>query len=139
MNCNLNCKICGQLIISESVLFDPTTNSLDITLPTPTTGETFPYVSGCKVCIVIAQAIPTSTTINAIVNIVIGGTRFPLLTCDCREVTACQIKTRTRYATKVVTSSVSGSFKLLSNLCCTRPSNLSALPITPTTTDGGGA
>lgn len=138
MSCKGNCSICKSIIISESVLFDPTTNSLDITLPTPITGETFPYVSGCKVCIVIAQAIPASTTINAIVNIVIGGTRFPLLTCDCREVTACQIKTRTRYATKVVTSSVSGSFRLLSNLCCTRPTNLSALPITPTT-EGGGA
>ena len=138
MSCKNVCRLCKNLIISTAVAFDPTTNSLDITLPTPITGETFPYVSGCKVCIVIAQAIPDSTTLNAVVNIIVGGTRFPLLTCDCREVTACQIQTRTRYATKVVTSSVSGSFRLLSNLCCTRPTNLSALPITPTT-DGGGA
>lgn len=138
MSCKNVCRLCKNLIISTAVAFDPATNSLDITLPTPTTGEYSSYLNGCKVCIVVAQAIPASTTINAIVNIVIDGTRFPLLTCDCREVTACQIKTRTRYATRVVTSTVSGSFRLLSNLCCTKPTNLSALPITPTT-DGGGA
>ena len=138
MSCKNVCKLCKNLIISTAVAFDPTTNSLDITLPTPTTGETFPYVNGCKVCIVVAQAIPDSTTINAVVNIIVGGTRFPLLTCDCREVTACQIQNRTKYSTRVVTSSVSGTFRLLSKLCCTRPTNLSALPITPTT-DGGGA
>lgn len=138
MNCKSNCKICRQLIISESVLFDPTTNSLDITLPTPSEENGIRYLNGCKVCIVVAQAIPASTTINALVNIVIGGTRFPLVQCNCSQVTACQIKSRTRYATRVVTDTVSGSFRLLSNLCCTKPDNLRALPITPTT-DGGGA
>lgn len=138
MNCKSNCKICTQLVISESVLFDPTTNSLDITLPTPSEETEVRYLNGCKVCIVVAQAIPASTTINALVNIVIGGTRFPLVQCNCSQVTACQIKSRTRYATRVVTDTVSGSFRLLSNLCCTKPDNLRALPITPTT-DGGGA
>ena len=138
MNCKSNCKICRQLVISESVLFDPTTNSLDITLPTPSEENGVRYLNGCKVCIVVAQAIPASTTINALVNIVIGGTRFPLVQCNCSQVTACQIKSRTRYATRVVTDTVSGSFRLLSNLCCTKPDNLRALPITPTT-DGGGA
>jgi len=138
MSCKNVCRLCRALVLSESVLFDPTTNSLDITLPTPSEENGVRYLNGCKVCIVVAQAIPASTTINALVNIVIGGTRFPLVQCNCSQVTACQIKSRTRYATRVVTDTVSGSFRLLSNLCCTKPDNLRALPITPTT-DGGGA
>lgn len=138
MSCKNVCRLCRSLVLSEAIAFDPTTNSLDITLPDTTTTTGVGYLNGCKVCIVVAQSIPDSTTINALVNIVIGGTRFPLVQCNCSQVTACQIKSRTRYATRVVTDTVSGSFRLLSNLCCTKPDNLRALPITPTT-DGGGA
>lgn len=126
MNCKSNCKICRQLIISEAIAYDATTDTLNITLP-ETEGI---YFNNCRVCIVIAQTIPTTTTINALVNIVIGASTFPLLDKCCNQVTACQIKTRTKYPTKVVTNTVSGSFRVLSNLCCTKPDSLVALPIT---------
>lgn len=135
MSCNKNCKICSRLIVSTAVAYDATENTLNITLPE--TGVS--YINGCRVCIVVAQAIPETTTINALVNIVIGGSSFPLVKCNCLQATACEIQTRTKYQTKVVTDTVSGSFRLLTPLTCTRPSSLSALPITPTTTDGGGA
>lgn len=126
-NCQNICKICKNLIISTSVDFDPTTNSLDITIPDNG------YRNCEKVCIVIAQTIPSSTTINALVNIVVGGVRFPLQRINCTQVNACELRTRTKYSTRVVTNTVSGAFRLLGKtiLCC--PESLETLPI-PTTT-----
>lgn len=124
MSCKTSCRLCRNLIISEAVAFDPTTNSLDITIPDNG------YRSCDKVCIVVAQTIPASTTINALVNIIVGGTRFPLVKCNCAQATACEIKSRTKYSTKVVTNTVSGTFRLLGPIYCTKPDNLTALPVT---------
>ena len=123
MACQNVCRLCRSLVISESVLFDPTTNSLDITIPDNG------YRNCEKVCIVVAQTIPTSTTINALVNIVVGGVRFPLQRCNCTQTTACEIRTRTKYSTRVVTNTVSGAFRLLGRTipCC--PESLETLPI----------
>lgn len=78
------------------------------------------YLDGEKYCIVIAQAIPTVATINARVNFAIGsGTgRYPLVDKCCRPVTACGIRTRTKYSTRVVTTTTGGSFKMLGDPCC---------------------
>ena len=128
MACQNICKLCKNLIISTSVAFDPATNSLDITIPDG-------GFRNCeKVCIVVAQTIPDSTTINALVNIVINGIRFPLQRCNCTQATACEIKTRTKYSTKVVTNSVSGAFRLLGKTFASCPENLDVLPTTTTTT-----
>ena len=124
MSCQNVCKLCPRLIISESVLFDPTTNSLDITIPDNG------YRDCDTVCIVVAQAIPSSTTINALVYIVVGGTRFPLVKCSCSQAVSCEIQTRTKYKTRVVTNTVSGTFRLQGRIYCTRPSNLTTLPTT---------
>lgn len=134
MSCRNVCKLCPNLIISTAVAFDPTSNSLDITIPTGV------YSNCQKVCIVVAQTIPDSTTINALVNIVINGTRFPLQQCTCVQASACQIKTRTKYSTRIFTNTVSGVFRLLGNVqpCC--PDNLAVLPTDTTTpADGEGA
>ena len=125
MSCQSVCKLCPRLIISESVLFDPTTNNLDITIPDNG------YRNCDIVCIVVSQTIPTSTTINALVSVVVGGTRFPLVKCDCTQATACEIQTRTKYKTRVITNTVSGTFRLQGRIYCTRPSNLTTLPTTP--------
>lgn len=130
--CKNVCKLCPNLIISEAVAFDPTTNSLDITIADNG------YRNCEKVCIVVAQTIPASTTINALVNIVVNGIRFPLQRCNCTQATACEIKTRTKYSTKVVTNSVSGAFRLLGLTYASCPESLLALP-TDTTTGGGTA
>ena len=126
-NCKNVCRLCPNFILSESVLFDPTTNSLDITIPNNG------YRNCDKVCIVVAQTIPVSTTINALVNIVVNGIRFPLQRCNCTQVTACEIRTRTKYSTRVVTNTVSGAFRLLGRTlpCC--PESLQSLPVTTTT------
>ena len=130
MSCQNVCRICKNLTISESVLFDPTTNSLDITIPNNG------YRNCDIVCIVVAQTIPASTTINALVNIVVGGTRFPLVKCNCEQAIATEIQTRTKYKTRVLTNTTTGTFRLQGNIHCSRTSNLDVLPIADTT---GGA
>ena len=127
-NCQNICKICRNLIISTSVDFDPTTNSLDITIPNNC------YRNCQKVCIVVAQTIPSSTTINALVYIVVNGTRFPLQRFDCTQAVATEIRTRTKYSTRVVTNAVSGAFRLLGRTYACCPESLQTLPIPTTTT-----
>ena len=128
MSCNNVCKLCSNLIISEAINFDPTTNSLDITIPNSC------YRNCQKVCIVVAQTIPASTTINALVYIVVNGTRFPLQRFDCSQAVATEIRTRTKYSTRVVTNTVSGAFRLLGRTYACCPESLQTLPIPTTTT-----
>ena len=128
MSCKNVCRLCRNLIISTAVVFDPTTNSLDITIPDNG------YRNCEKVCIIVAQTIPTSTTINALVNIVINGTRFPLQRCNCTQATACEIRTRTKYSTKVVTNTISGAFRLLGRTIACCPESLETLPVSDAVT-----
>lgn len=132
MSCTNVCRLCNKLIISEAVTFDGT--SLVINLPAGA------YANGCKYCIVVAQAIPAATTINAPVVITIGdGTvEYPLTNRCCAQVTACAIRTRTRYATVVSTSAVGGSFKLLGRPCCAPNNALASIDGTAPAAEGGG-
>lgn len=118
MSCKTVCKLCDKLVISQSVTFSD--GNLIIDLPAGS------YNDGCKYCIVVAQSIPTTTTINAPVVITIGtGTQqYPLLKCDCSQATACAIRTRTRYSTCVETTPTSGVFRLLGRTCCAPNNNL---------------
>lgn len=112
MACKNVCRLCNHLAISTAVAF--TDGNLVITLPAAS------YRNGEKVCIVIAQAIPEDTTINAPVVIQIGeGTvQYPLTTRCCAQVSACGVRTRTRYATNVVTSATGATFRMLGNPSC---------------------
>jgi len=134
MACKPVCKLCDHLIISQSVSF--TGGNLVINLPA------WAYNNGEKYCIVVAQAIPAATTINAPVVITVGaGTQqYPLTNRCCAQVTACGIRTRTRYSTLVSTSSTTGTFKLLGNICPCPTNNLRSIngtapaaPAAPTT------
>lgn len=113
MACKNVCRLCNHLVISESVEF--TGGNLVITLPANS------FDNGEKVCIVIAQTIPAETTITAPVVIQIGeGTvQYPLTTRCCAPVTACGVRTRTKYATRVATSAVGGTFRMLGDPACT--------------------
>jgi hypothetical protein len=128
MACKNVCSLCPHLVISDSIEF--TGDALNITIANNG------YRNGEKVCIVLAQAIPSETTINAPVNIVVGGTEFPLVNCNCSLTLARQLRSRTRYATRVITNETTGEFRLLGNPCCNRPRVLEALPIVePTQTN----
>lgn len=126
MSCRPVCRLCDKLVISQAVTF--TGGNLEIALPAGS------YNKGEKYCIVVAQAIPAATTINAPVVITIGsGTElYPLTNQRCALVTACGIRTRTRYAAVVSTSATGGTFKLLGRTCCAPDDSLASI-------DGGAA
>ena len=127
------CKLCDRLVISQAVTFAG--GVLTINLPAGS------YANGCKYCIVVAQAIPAATTITAPVEITIGtGTEsYPLLGSCCQQLTACSIRTRTRYASKVVTDAAGGSFRLLGRACCSPSYALTSIDGTAPVEGGDGA
>ena len=130
MSCKPVCKLCDRLVISRAVTF--TGGNLVINLPAGN------YRNGCKYCIVVAQAIPLATTINApvVVTIGTGAQQYPLTNRCCAQLTVCAIRTRTRYATVVSTSGTGGTFKLLGNACPCPTNNLPSIngtaPAAPT-------
>ena len=121
MSCSNVCRLCDRLIISQAVTFADGT--LTVNLPAGS------YGNGCKYCIVIAQAIPTATTITAPVVITIGdgAEEYPLVNKCCAPVTACALRTRTRYATVVATDATGGTFKMLGKGCCAPDNSLAAI------------
>ena len=121
MACPTVCKLCKRLIISTAVTY--TAPNLIITIPAGS------YEDGEKYCIVVAQTIPEATTITAPVFIQIGdGTElYPLDRCDCSQATACNIRTRTRYSTRVVTDANTGTFRLMGKTCCAPNNDLQSI------------
>lgn len=132
MNCRNVCRVCDRLIISEAVTF--LDGTLTINLPAGS------YNNGCKYCLVVAQAIPAATTITAPVVITIGtGTEeYPLTNSCCAQVTACSIRTRTKYSTVVSTSATGATFKLLGRPACAPTYNLASIDGTAPVVEGGG-
>lgn len=128
MNCNGNCKICDNIVISSSVsvITIAGVDTLVIDLPNAT------YLNNNKYCVVVAQAIPDTATINMPVVFSIGGvttTVYPFINCNCTQVTATGVRTRTRYPVCVYTTTSSGVFRSLRPLCCYPTDNLVSLPI----------
>ena len=133
MSCRNICRLCPRLIISESVTF--TAPNLIINLPAGA------YQANEKYCIVVAQAIPDATTINAPVFVTIGdGTElYPLNRCNGIQATASGIRTRTRYTTCVTTTATGGAFRLLGKICCYPTDNLTSIDGTaPALVPAGG-
>lgn len=121
MACNNICRLCDRLILSQAVTF--TGGNLVINIPAGS------YADGEKYCIVVAQAIPANTTINAPVYVTIGTetTLYPVTRRSCVQLTAAALRTRTKYSTVVVTNATGGSFRLLGQPCCAPDNRLSAI------------
>ena len=131
MSCKPICKLCDKLIFSQAVTFAGGT--LTVNLPAGS------YQNGCKYCVVIAQAIPTASTIAAPVVFTIGtGTEtYPLVNRCCAPVTACGIRSRTRYSVVVATDAAGGTFKMLGKPCCSPDYALLAIDGTAPAAEGG--
>ena len=132
-NCNYDCRICPRIIISTAVTVVTVdgVDTLVIDLPVAGVG-TVPYLNGCKYCVVVAQTVPDTATINMPVAFSIGGdttTVYPFLNCNCTQVTACAIQTRTKYPVLISTTATSGTFKSLRKLNCYPTAVLSTLPV----------
>ena len=133
MSCKNICRLCDKLIISNSVTVVTIdgTDTLVIDIPQQA------YLNCEKYCIVVAQPIPTTATITMPVSISIGGDTtivYPITLCNCVQINACAIRTRTKYATRVYTSTNGGTFRLLCNVNCYPQSNLESLPVSTVTT-----
>ena len=114
-----NCKLCSRSIISQAITFDGT--NLVVNLPTNNYGNKQKY------CIILAQSIPDTTTINAPVVFTIGtGTvQYPFVNNDCTPILASQVRPRRVYRTKVNTGVNDGVFKYVGDCCL--PSNSTTL------------
>lgn len=131
----MNCyRLCNNLVISDSVTVVTVdgTDTLVIDVPATT------FADGCRYEIVVAQTIPDTATINMPVAISIGGSTdvvYPLTRCGCAQITACAIRTRTKYPVLVATNAIGGVFKVLRRLPCYPDNRLRTLPV-PATTAG---
>lgn len=114
MACKNICKLCDKLVISTYVVWDATNARIVVGLPAGT------YYDGQKYCLVIAQTIPTTATVNAPVVAQIGTSTvsYPIVNCDCSPLTACGIRTRTKYSTKLATTGAGASFRMLGKARC---------------------
>ena len=121
MACKNVCRMCDRLVISTAVSF--ANGNLVITIPEGN------YRNNCKYCIVLAQKIPDTTTINApvVIQIGTGPVLYPVTKRNCAQLTACGIRTRTKYSTIVRTSADSGTFQLLGNAHCAPNNNLESI------------
>lgn len=125
--CKNNCKICDSIVISDSVTLVTVDGVDTVVIDVPATS----FRDGQRICLVIAQTIPTTATIVAPVAISIGGdttTVYPLVRCDCTQATVCAIRTRTRYPLVVSTNATGGVFKALRGLACAPDNALPAIP-----------
>lgn len=131
--CGQTQRLCDRLIISQAVTF--ATDTLTINLPAGS------YANGCKYCIVVAQSIPAATTINAPVVVTIGdGTvEYPLTNQCCAQLTACSIRTRTKYPVVVSTDATGGTFKVVGKVACAPNNQLAAIDGTALVEGGAGA
>lgn len=131
MLCNTSCRLCDNLVISSDVTFDGT--SLVINLPAGS------YNNGEQYCIVVDQTIPAATTITAPVVVTIGtGTvEYPLTNRCCAQVSACAIRTRTKYKTRVSTDAAGGTFRVLSKLACSPSQAPASIDGTAPAAEGG--
>ena len=136
-NCIKNCRLCRNIVISTAVTVVTVdgTDTLVIDIPSG-------FYPDCgRVCLIVAQTIPTTATIAMPVAISIGGdttTVYPIVNCDCSQVTACAIRTRTKYALCLSTSATSAVFKTLRKLPCYPQETLAVIPA-PTTAGGAVA
>lgn len=133
-NCiNKKCQLCKNLVISTSVTVVTVDGTDTLVIDIPAGGC---YCNGKKVCLVIAQTIPTTATIAMPVAVSIGGDTtvvYPILDKCCRQTTACQFRTRKKYALRIETTATSAVFKALGGLACCPTYQLEAIP-SPTAT-----
>ena len=129
--CIKNCKLCDRFILSKSITF--TDDTLVVNLPTGS------YSNCEKYCIVLAQSIPDTTTINAPIVFTIGDdttTTYSFVNSNCVPIYASQVRTRRIYPTRVNTAVNTWVFKYIGR--CSLPSNATTtITSIPVTTAGG--
>lgn len=129
--CVNNCRLCDKFILSQSITYNAGVNQLIVDLPAGNYGNCTKY------CIVLAQSIPTNTTINAQIVFTIGGNQtvgYPFLNKDCTPIYASQVRTRRIYPTRVNTAVNAGVFEYIGNcpLPCRTGTTVGSIPTSTT-------
>lgn len=117
-----NCRICKRLVGSVAVTV--TDAALVINIPDAT------YDNCERLCLAVLQAIPTTATrgLPVVITIGTGTTEYSLIKCDGSPVTQEYIGEGNIYKLKVFTTSSSGVFKVLNELC-TVSVNVPSIPV----------
>lgn len=117
-----NCRICKRLVASVSVTVVGT--ALVVNIPDRS------YNNCQKLCLLIAQEIPTTATRGMPVAITIGtdATQYPLVRCNGNPVTQEYIGQGNIYPSKVQTNATSAVFRVLCDLCCAS-TNIQSIPV----------
>lgn len=129
--CKNVCHLCRNFVatVGVSIATIDTVPTLILNLP-----DNIPcgYINGRKVCFAVTQNLPTEATILMPVSITLGtnATAYPLLDDCCNRITACGIRTRTRYSACVSTMN-GGSFRLLGRVPCYPQNIVASLPTAP--------
>jgi hypothetical protein len=126
--CNNSCNECPRKVYSSgiSVVTVATVPTLVIDVPLQS------FRNCQRGCIVLTQNLPAAATISMPVAISIGGdttTVYPVVSCNCNQVTACALRPRRRYPFKVATTPTGAVFKVLKNLSCSPDNNLLTIPV----------
>lgn len=135
MSCKNCSKLCDRLRITTAVNIVGTTVVYNLPAGGYNDCETY--------CIILAQNVPSTAQIGSPVVFSIGGTaiQYPLVSCNCRPITSCGVRGRTRYKVKVETTATGAVFKMLSKPCCS-PSNrlasVNGVAPTPSTAPASG-
>ena len=110
-NCINNCKLCRKIVLSQNITFNGT--SLVVNLPENS------YENCQNYCIILAQSIPDTTTINApvVFSIGTGTVEYPFVKCGCTPIYASQVRTRHKYKVRVNTAVNDGVFKYIGDCC----------------------
>lgn len=137
--CQNSCNECSKKIYSQSVTIVAVDGVDTLVIDVPLQS----FRNSQRGCIVIIQNIPLGATISMPVAVSIGGdttTVYPVVACNCNQVTACSLRVRRRYPFRVTTTPTAGVFKILKNLSCAPNNNLLTIPALETTTgtDIGG-
>ena len=134
--CNNSCNECPRKVYSSGVTIETvdTVDTLVIDVPQQS------FNNRQRGCIVITQNIPAEATIAMPVAISIGGvvtTVYPVVSCDCSQITAPMLRTRRRYPFRVSTTPTGAVFKILRNLSCAPNNDLLSIPVVETPAEGG--
>lgn len=115
-------KACKRLVDSVSVAV--TGDVLVINIPQAN------YDNCEKLCILVAQAIPTTATRGMPVVVTIGAdtTQYPIVRCNGNPVTQEYIGQGNIYPIKVQTNATSAVFRVLCELCCAS-TNIPSIPV----------
>lgn len=117
-----NCKICKRLVASVSVAVVGT--SLVVNIPDRS------YDNCQRLCLLIAQEVPTTATrgMPVVITIGTGTTQYPLVKCNGGPVTQEYIAQGDVYPLMTQTNATSAVFRVLRKLC-RASTNLQSIPV----------